>query len=487
MKKMSTLWALCVLLTTVADAQLAVSINSFPSDNMLRATVTQSLVFKDNHFTPGRFAGLTFCNSSHTLSPNSGIQNSVYSSGAYLRNAFSASNTATGFGALESIGTGLNNTADGEFALESTTSGNDNTAVGVYANNNGNGSSNSSFGYQSLDVNTGSYNNAFGAYALLNNSSGQENVAMGDSALEVNTTGSNNTAIGAYAGPGSGSTALTNSSAFGYQATVAASNKVVIGNSSVTSIGGYAGWTNYSDGRYKKNIQENVPGLAFIRLLRPVTYTLDIKGINSFIRGEKGLPSSVSDESSISEKEQIVYTGFVAQEVEVSARKVNYTFSGVVAPQNDKDLYGLRYSDFVVPMVKALQELSATNDSLHSVIDSLRSVQANLQTQVNNIIQQVNSLKATALSGQTPALQQNAPNPFNGTTTINYYLPNNSSNAQLIITDGQGHVLKDVALSNSKGMGQAVIAAGDLASGIYYYSLVVNGKNVDTKKMILTK
>ena len=461
MKKMSTLWALCVLLATIAHAQSAAPTTSFPSNNLLRATIAQSLVFKENHFFTRKFAGFNLS-----------------------QHAFSASNTATGFGALESIGTGLNNTADGEFALESTTSGSDNTAVGVYANNNGNGSSNSAFGYQSLDVNTGSYNNAFGAYALLNNSSGQENVAMGDSALEVNTTGSDNTAIGAYAGPGSGNTALSNSSAFGYKATVTASNSVVIGNTSVTSIGGSVAWSTLSDGRYKKNVQENVPGLAFVKLLRPVTYTLDIKGINNFIQGGKDFPS---DESAISQKEQTVYTGFIAQEVEVTAKKVNYAFSGVVAPQNDKDLYGLRYSDFVVPMAKAIQELSATNDSLRSVIDSLRSAEANLQAQVNTIIQQVNSLKAITLSGLTPALQQNAPNPFNGTTTINYYLPKNSSNAQLIITDDQGHVLKDVVLGNSKGMGQAIIAAGDLASGIYFYSLVVNGKNVDTKKMILTK
>ena len=246
-------------------------------------------------------------------------------------------------------------------------------------------------------------------------------------------------------------------------------------------------WTNYSDGRYKKNIQENVPGLAFVRLLRPVTYTLDIKGINSFIQGGKALLSSVSDESAVSQKEQMVYTGFIAQEVEVSAKKVNYEFSGVVAPQNDKDLYGLRYSDFVVPMVKAIQELSGTNDSLRSVIDNLKSAEANLQAQVNSIMQQVNSLKATTLSGRVPALQQNTPNPFNGTTTINYYLPGNSSNAQLIITDAQGHVLKDVVLGNSKGMGQAIVGAGDLASGIYFYSLVVNGKSVDTKKMVLAK
>ena len=37
---------------------------------------------------------------------------------------------------------------------------------------------------------------------------------------------------------------------------------------------------------------------------------------------------------------------------------MGYDFSGVDAPKNDKDIYGLRYSEFVVPLVKAVQELN---------------------------------------------------------------------------------------------------------------------------------
>jgi hypothetical protein len=128
----------------------------------------------------------------------------------------------------------------------------------------------------------------------------------------------------------------------------------------------------------------------------------------------------------------------------------------------------------------------ATNDSLKSVIDSLKTAEVNLQSQVNSIVQQLNSLKATVLS-DAPAPKQNAPNPFNSSTTINYYLPDNTVNAQLTITDAQGRILKDVVLGNSKGPGQAIINAGELASGIYFYSLVINGKRVDTKEMILSK
>jgi hypothetical protein len=53
---------------------------------------------------------------------------------------------------------------------------------------------------------------------------------------------------------------LTNSTAIGNTSRITASNQVRIGNSAVTSIGGYAGWSDISDGRFKKNIKENVPG-----------------------------------------------------------------------------------------------------------------------------------------------------------------------------------------------------------------------------------
>src|SRR5204862_856680 len=89
------------------------------------------------------------------------------------------------------------------------------------------------------------------------------------------TTGSFNTFIGLNANCGTQGV-LTNATAIGNGASVATNNHVRIGNSSIISIGGYANWTNISDGRVKKNIKQNVPGLAFINKLEPVTYNLDL-------------------------------------------------------------------------------------------------------------------------------------------------------------------------------------------------------------------
>jgi hypothetical protein len=57
-------------------------------------------------------------------------------------------------------------------------------------------------------------------------------------------------------------------------------------------------------------------------------------------------------------------TGFIAQEVEQVAKELGFEFGGIDAPKNEKDDYGLRYADFVVPMVKAIQEQQAQIDAL---------------------------------------------------------------------------------------------------------------------------
>src|SRR5262249_34295711 len=116
-------------------------------------------------------------------------------------------------------------------------------------------------------------------------------------------------------------------------------------------------------------------------------------------------------------------TGFIAQEVEQAAKKVNYDFSGIDVPKNDKDMYGLRYADFVVPLVKAVQELSKMNDDKETKIDAQ-------QKQIDDLQKQINDLKSILTSNQTitsgsvvsasqivdldatPNLEQNIPNPF---------------------------------------------------------------------------
>ena len=301
-----------------------------------------------------------------------GQYNTAIGSYALLSGQHGISNTAVGYLALQ-YNTNNYNTAVGSGAFSANTSGIYNNATGYSAgNNNTTGSRNSVFGALSFTSNTsGNQNTAIGYQSMIANTTGSFNVALGNSALTGNIKGSYNTSLGYNADVLSDS--LTNSTGIGANAIVNASNKVVIGNSSVTSIGGFANWSNFSDGRFKQNVKEDVPGLAFISKLRPVTYTLDIDAINDF--NSKGLSSDKKQITLNAEKKNLVYSGFMAQEVEQAAASLNYNFSGIDKPKDaSKQTYALRYSDFVVPLVKAIQEQQKMIEALKKEIEELKKL-----------------------------------------------------------------------------------------------------------------
>ena len=164
---------------------------------------------------------------------------------------------------------------------------------------------------------------------MATNNTGNYNTALGYVALQSNTTGIYNTAIG-FNAFNSGNN-FTNSSAIGSFASVNASNKIVVGANNVTVIGGYANWSNLSDGRFKQDINENVPGLAFIEKLRPVLYRINMHKLNEHTYGEKAAEYEKAVADGISAKEKIVYSGFIAQDVEKAAKAIGYDFSGICA------------------------------------------------------------------------------------------------------------------------------------------------------------
>jgi len=342
---------------------------------------------------------------------NGGIQNTAVGSKSLLGNRTGSANTALGFESLFANNNGFSNTANGFNTLHNNTTGYNNTATGSQSlSSNIIGYSNSANGSQALINNKGSQNTATGARALLLNTDGSGNVAEGFETLFTNTTGTQNIGIGYQAGSNGGTTqfnynsfciflgananafsnlggsnGLLNSIAIGKLASVTASNQVRIGDNLITSIGGYAGWTNFSDGRYKKNITSNVPGLDFIVQLQPITYQIDINGLNKHFNVKPDSTAALenSRQRFIAKKEQQLQTGFIAQDVEAIAKSLGYDFSGVDKPENPQGMYGLRYAEFVAPLVKAVQELNVTNKNLQLQIDLLKQQNQLLEKKID--------------------------------------------------------------------------------------------------------
>jgi len=115
---------------------------------------------------------------------------------------------------------------------------------------------------------TGTGNSAYGYQALFGNTTGFGNTASGYQALQTNATGFNNTAIGAGADVSAGD--ITNATAIGAGAIVDASNRIRLGNSSVTIIEAQVGLTVVSDRHQKENIQP-VDGEEVLKKIRGIS------------------------------------------------------------------------------------------------------------------------------------------------------------------------------------------------------------------------
>ncbi|MEP7170941.1 MAG: tail fiber domain-containing protein, partial [Bacteroidota bacterium] len=263
-------------------------------------------------------------------------------------------------------------------------------------------------------------------------------------------------------------TNLSNANAFGHLSKATDFNQVRIGNTSVGSIGGFVGFTNVSDGRYKKNVTQNVPGLEFINKLNPVTYTLDVKGLQIFLHENDNLNEYVKSVNlkAAEDKEKIVYTGFIAQEVEAAAKELNYDFSGVDKPHNDESLYGLRYAEFTVPLVKAVQELSKENEELKSEIENLKSEVTSRKSENGSRSSDIRPLTSDLLF-------QNQPNPFSEKTIVRCEVNTDFSSAKIVIRNLDGAVMMEQIIS-AKGKNKIEVYARTLSAGTYTYTLEIN-------------
>jgi hypothetical protein len=150
---------------------------------------------------------------------------------------------------------------------------------------------------------------------------------------------------------------------------------VRLGNASVSVIGGYSNWSNFSDRRLKTNIQENIIGLEFIKKLRPVSYNYNMDAIARF----ENTPDSLRLREAERLKAQEIQTGFIAQEVEAAANAVGFDFHGVVKPYDANGTYALRYAEFVVPLVKAMQEQQDLIDTQQEELIALRKEIADIK------------------------------------------------------------------------------------------------------------
>ena len=137
----------------------------------------------------------------------------------------------------------------------------------------------------------------------------------------------------------------------------------------------------------------------------------------------------------------------------------------------------INYTELIPIMVQAIKELTLQVEELQNELqESNGSVKmmAPVQTSVSN-----NALQTECV------LYQNTPNPFSERTMIRFSLPEDVKDAYIYVFDMQGMLKRQIKADAVKGY--VTIEASEFEAGMYLYSLVVNGKEVATKRMILSK
>lgn len=363
-------------------------------------------------------------------------------------------------------------------------------------------------------LNTGGSNFFAGHGTGFTCTSGGGNVAIGNQAGVALTTGSENVCLGRFAGNviftgernvmlGNlcrGNINTSNSIALGYESIVASENSVAIGsgavgstnnkirlgNTAITKVEGQVAYSFPSDGRFKTNVNENIPGMTFINKLRPVTYNFQAKKFDEFLHhNDKDYIAQAGDYNAA---EEIIQSGFIAQEVEFAAKGIGYNFNGVNAPQHDYDNYSMSYELLVVPIVKGMQELDAENKNLKSENEELKNRLNKIEELLNiSTIESTADFKKVVLNSdeKTAMLFQNLPNPFDNSTIIPFRIPRECHSVTIIITASTGKIVRAIPVSCKET--QLSLEAGALAAGVYSYSLIVDGITVETRQMILSK
>ena len=140
----------------------------------------------------------------------------------------------------------------------------------------------------------------------------------------------------------------------------------------------------------------------------------------------------------------------------------------------------VNYMEMIPLLVQSINELRAQLNALTGSESVKQARAASLTDDEDNTATQVSTTEA-----HISRLFQNTPNPFTERTEIRFSLADDAQNAYIYVFDMQGKMLRQIPVDPS--MQSVTINGYDLQAGIYLYSLAVNGQEIDTKRMILSK
>lgn len=231
-----------------------------------------------------------------------------------------------------------------------------------------------------------------------------------------------------------------------------------------------------SDACLKTDVNDFTDALDKISRLQPKTYrykTEEYKHMN--LREGENI-------GFLAQELEQVFPNMVRNTIQPAARNSNGETTG-----EEVSFKAIDYVSLIPVLTAGIQELQKRSDAQQALIAERDETIKALEERIKRLEQSTTAAGAHDQMSVTGAvLYQNNPNPFSGTTEIRYSLPGSYSSASLMIFDMNGKQLKAIALQGA-GRGNVTFSAADLSAGMYLYSLVLDGKEIDTKRMILTK
>lgn len=223
-----------------------------------------------------------------------------------------------------------------------------------------------------------------------------------------------------------------------------------------------------SDRRYKENIEDLEDASAKVMQLRPVTF--DFKKPENYTGDSLSLKGKV---------------GFIAQEVQE-------LFPNLVGYLPDADQYVLDYTSFIPYLTQTIQlqalQLEEQEERIADLEEMVRMLMEN-QSEVPARAPQAPGTGNEKGEGAMPQakLYQNVPNPFAGTTEIRYELPEGVRSASIEVYEATGRMVKSRDLPATPGASSVSFENGEFGSGMYTYTLMVDNRQVDTKRMVVSE
>lgn len=256
------------------------------------------------------------------------------------------------------------------------------------------------------------------------------------------------------------------------------------------------------NGRYAGYFRGNVyvTGSIYSVLLTPATTSTNLSTLSAQSESEEGTMTKLSRLNTVQYNMQspfktavpatFIATDTVAPAVQLSAdeaqiySRVHYGFIAQelkneypnLVYENEQGDLSINYIEMIPLLVQSIQELTVEINRLKSKSQSPLS---------RSVDEEDGEVEDGLMDKLESRMFQNTPNPFSDNTVIKYVIPARCTKANLLIYDMNGKQIEQFVLTQ-KGMGSIVLEGSHLEAGMYLYSLIVDSKVIDVKRMILT-